>query len=303
MIVETTGAKALLQSYSAKLFRRNILTLPAYTMNEKARRDLCRNYVHGTSVAQLATEYSRSIHTIKGLLNTHLHNGKYRTLSDIRQVLRQTPKGERWKPLRLPTKTPYFISDYGRIRNEKSGAVLNLRIVFGYFSFEYYDQDLQKKKAKLVHVLTAAHWLKAFDPERDTVHLDFDKFNNYYRNLRQATPGERARRVAEAHRSRHFKVTSAIVKKIKSSGESPSVLASRFDVSTMQVLRIQRGDCWGHILPEKTRPKQPTPATPPQTVAKIKTLLAAGKKGTAIAAILNVTETTVSRIKRGKTYK
>jgi DNA-binding NarL/FixJ family response regulator len=71
----------------------------------------------------------------------------------------------------------------------------------------------------------------------------------------------------------------------------------------MQVLRVQRGDCWGHILPQNTRTKMPTPTTPPQTVARIKTLLAQGKKGTTIAALLNVTETTVSRIKRGKTYK
>lgn len=272
-------------------------------MDEKSRRELCHNYRRGISVAQLVSEYNRSIHTIKGLLNTHLHKGKYRKLNEIRQVLRQTPKDERWKPLRLPTKTPYLISDYGRIKNEKSGEVLNLRIVFGYFSFEYTDQELQKKKAKLVHVLTAAHWLKAFDPELDTVHLDFDKFNNYYRNLRQVTAVERAARVAIAHRSRHFKLTEPAVKKIKASDESPSVLAGRFGVSIMQVLRIQRGDCWAHILPEKTRPKQPAPATPPQTVAKIKDLLAKGKSGKAIAGLMNVTETMVSRIKRGKTYK
>lgn len=272
-------------------------------MNDASRRELCHKYVSGVPLTQLAAEYDRSVHTVKGLLNTHLHNGTYRTLSDIRRSLRISQAGERWKPLRLPTKTAYEISDYGRIRNTASGAVLQLRIVFGYFSFEYVDQTLEKKKARLVHVLMAEHWLKGYDPDLDTIHLDFDKFNNYYRNLRQVTPEQRARRVVEARRSKHFKLTEAVVKKIKSSTDSPALLAGRFNVSTMQVLRVQRGDCWAHILPDKTRPKQPTPATRPETVARIKALLAKGKSGKAIAALTNVTETTVSRIKRGKTYK
>jgi hypothetical protein len=272
-------------------------------MNDASRREICRRYTTGIPVVQLAVDYNRSVNTIKGLLNTHLSNGKYRTLADIRRPLHRSQPDERWKPLRLPTKTPYEISDYGRIKNTITGEVLNLRIVFGYYSFEYSDRTLKKKKAKLVHVLMAQHWLKKYDPGLDTIHLDFDKFNNHYRNLRQVSPAERAGRVAKAGRNKHFKLTEAVVKKIKSSTASPTELAGRFNVSTMQVLRVQRGDCWAHILPEKTRLKQPTPATPPETVAKIKALIAKGKSGKAIAALTNVNETTVSRIKRGKTYK
>lgn len=272
-------------------------------MNEASRRELCRKYENGVPIAQLAAKYGRSIYTIKGLLNTHLHNGKYRTLADIRRPLRKTHPDERWKRLRVPAKTPYEISDYGRIKNAVTGKVLDLRIVFGYYTFEYTDQTLKKRRSKLVHVLMAEHWRKGYDPALDTIHLDFDKFNNHYRNLRQVTPEERARRVVKARRSRNYKLTEAVVKQIKSSKASPAWLAQRFNVSTMQVLRVQRGDCWGHILPGKTRPKQPTPGTPPQTVARIKTLLAQGKSGKAIATLLHVTETTVSRIKRGKTYK
>lgn len=272
-------------------------------MNEKSRRELCGKYTKGIAIVQLSKDYDRSVHTIKGLLNTHLHDGKYRTLDNIRQPLRQSPVDERWKSLRIPSKAAYLISNYGRIKNSVTNEVLNLRIVFGYFSLEYTDQVLKKKKAKLVHVLTAQHWLKSYNPELDTIHLDFDKFNNYYRNLWQVTQKERAGRIAKEGRSKHFKLTAAEVKKMKSSTQSPTLLASRFNVSTMQVLRIQRGDCWAHILPEKTRLKQAAPATPTETVAKIKALLAKGEKGKAIAALLNVTETTVSRIKRGKTYK
>lgn len=272
-------------------------------MNDASRRELCRRYTSGTRVAQLAADYNRAVNTIKGLLNTHLHKGQYRTLDDIRRSLQGPRPGERWKALRVPAKTPYQISDYGRVRNAVTGAVLGLRIVFGYFSFEYTDQKLKKKKARLVHVLTAEHWLKRYDPELDTVHLDYDKFNNHYRNLKQVTAAERAKRMPKAHRSKHFKLTEIGVRTIKSSKESPALLAERFGVSTMQVLRVQRGDCWGHILPGKTRPKQAAPATPPETVARIKKLLAKGMTGKAIAATMHVTETTVSRIKRGKTYK
>lgn len=272
-------------------------------MNDTSRREICRKYASGVSVTQLAAEYSRSVSTIKGLLNTHLHNGKYRTLSDIRRPFKKSPPDERWKLLRVPAKTIYEISDYGRIKNTKTGEMLNLRIVFGYFSFEYTDQTLKKKKVRLVHVLMAEHWLKGYDPALDTIHLDYDRFNNHYRNLRQVTPEQRARRVVEGHRNKLYKLTEAVVRQIKSSKASPALLAQRFNVSTMQVLRVQRGDCWAHILPGKTRPKQPTPATPPKTVARIKALLAKGKSGKAIAVLTGVTETTVSRIKRGKTYK
>lgn len=272
-------------------------------MNDNTRRDLCRRYVDGTPVAQLAVAYNRSVNTVKGLLNTHLLNGRYRALEEIRKPLRRTAADERWKPLRVPTKTPYQISNYGRIKNAVNGEVLSLRIVFGYFSFEYFDQELKKKKAKLVHVLMAEHWLKNYNPDLETVHLDHDKFNNHYRNLRQVTTVERARRVTKAHRSKNFKLTEAEVRAIKSSKESPTLLAQRFDVSTLQILRIQRGDCWAHILPGKTRPKQAAPSTPPETVARIKALLEEGKSGKTIGALVHVTETTVSRIKRGKTYK
>lgn len=272
-------------------------------MNDASRRELCRQYALGVPAAQLAAEYNRSVHTIKGILNTHLHNGKYRTLDDIRRPLRVDYPDERWKPLRVPSKTPYEISSYGRIKNAANGTVLNLRIVFGYFSFEYTDQALKKRKSKLVHVLTAEHWLKNYDPGLNIVHIDFDAFNNHYRNLKQVTAEERSHRVVENGRNKTFKLTAAIVRQIKSSNQSPALLAERFGVSTMQVLRVQRGDCWAHILPGKTRPKQPTPATPPKTVARIKKLLAEGKTGKAIAGLVNVTETTVSRIKRGKTYK
>ena len=272
-------------------------------MNEKSRRELCRKYVNGTSVTQLAKEYDRSVHTVKGLLNTHLHNQQYRTLAEIRRPLMQSYTDEKWKILNVPSKTRYEISNYGRIRNTTKGTVLKLRILFGYFSFEYTDQSLSKKKAKLVHVLVAEHWLRNFDPSLETAHVDHDKYNNHYRNLLQVSPTQRAKRVTENHLSRNYKLTVDEIKQIKSSKKSPALLAQTYNISTMQVLRIQRGDCWGHILPKKTRPKQATPGTPPRIVARIKSLLAQGKKGKAIAQQLKVTETTVSRIKQGKTYK
>lgn len=272
-------------------------------MNEASLRELCRRYASGVPIAELVADYGRSVSTIKGLLSTHLHNGKFRKLSDIRRTLKKSHPDERWKPLNLPTKTSYAISDYGRIKNLNTGEQLGLRIGFGYFSFEYTDQILKKKKSTLVHILVARHWMRQYDPEQDIVHLDFDNFNNHYRNLRQVTLEERARRRLESDRGKRYKLTAEIVKQIKSSKASPTALAERFQVSTMQVLRVQRGDCWAHILPNKTRARQPTPSTPPKTVARIKAMLAKGKSGKSIAEKLNVTETTVSRIKRGKTYK
>lgn len=277
--------------------------LPVSCMTEKQRRELCKRYQNGESILALANDYGRSVNTIKGLLNTYLHNGKFRTEKEIRRHLTQTPPDEKWKSLQLPTKTPYLISSYGRIKNTHTGAVLNLRIVFGYFSFEYTDQQSKRKKAKLVHILVAQHWLKSYTPELNTTHLDYDRFNNYYRNLKQVTVSQRAGRVAKKGSAKHFKLNAANVRKIKSSSASVSQLAQRFNITTMQVQRIQQGDCWSHILPEKNRAKREKPGTDLKTVIHIKSLLAQGKSGVAIAAATGVTTTTVSRIKRGKTYR
>ncbi len=199
----------------------------------------------------------------------------------------------------MPSRPRYQLSRYGRIRSTTTDEILNLRIIFGYFSFEYTDCILKEKKAKFLHVLMAAHWLKNYDPVLNTVHLDHDKFNNYYRNLTEVTAGERAHRVVENGRNKNFKLTEAVMRQIKSSKDAPGQLAQRFGVSVMQVQRVQCGDCWSHGLPKKTRARQSIPTMPPGTVAKIKALLNEGVKGKTIASRLNVTETTVSRIGEG----
>ncbi len=75
-------------------------------------------------------------------------------------------------------------------------------------------------------------------------------------------------------------------------------LAEKFGVSTMQITRIARGECWKDIMPDFRRNKKPVNVTPPQIVKKIVSEL---KKKNVIqkevAKKYNVTESVVSRIK------
>ena len=75
-------------------------------------------------------------------------------------------------------------------------------------------------------------------------------------------------------------------------------LAERYNVSTMQITRIARGECWKDVMPKKIRNKKRINATSPKIVKKILIDIARGKLlGKEIAVKHNVTQSIVSRLK------
>ena len=102
-----------------------------------------------------------------------------------------------------------------------------------------------------------------------------------------------------------YKLTKANVKTIKTEifrnkckKYSIKDLAEKYEVSTMQITRIARGECWKDVLPDFSRKKKPVNITPPKIVKQIVTAL---KKKNVIqkevAKKFSVTESVVSRIK------
>jgi hypothetical protein len=86
----------------------------------------------------------------------------------------------------------YQVSWWGRIRNAKTGRILKSNVS----SNTYLTLKLSRlgiAKSFSVHVLVAREWVKNPDNKRCVDHIDGNKKNNHYENLRWATHSENSR--------------------------------------------------------------------------------------------------------------
>ena len=87
----------------------------------------------------------------------------------------------------------YAIHSNGSVENTKTGRTLKPRIING----GYYHVDLKNRdgnyKNVYVHKLVARYFIKNPDKKRCIDHIDRDRLNNDYRNLRWATYLENSR--------------------------------------------------------------------------------------------------------------
>ncbi len=185
------------------------------------------------------------------------------------KMLRQ----EKWQTLKGhisggPIAYKYAVSNYGRIikfhKHLPDGFLLNLSRQQGFpiwrkiMNGEYY--------AVLIHRLVAKYFLPApAKKQKFVLHLDYDKENNYYKNLRWATQEEVTKHAKNnpavitakeemrkiiSRGGYNTKLTEANVKHIKASlakGKTLKELATKFNVSDMQIYRIKTGENWGHV--------------------------------------------------------
>lgn len=160
----------------------------------------------------------------------------------------------------------YAISDYGRIvrynTKMEEGNLLRFSRQGGY--------PIWRKKmngthfAALVHRLVAANFLpKPTADKRFIIHLDHNKENNKASNLRWATQQEVTKHNArnplviasmKERKLNHFivwsKLTEAkvvVIKKMLAKGKTLREIASKYNVSDMQIHRIKTGENWAHI--------------------------------------------------------
>ncbi len=128
------------------------------------------------------------------------------------------------------------------------------------------EKERTNHVAYLVHRLVAEYFIKRPSPHHTIVgHLDFNKENNHFSNLKWFTHKEhlihreKSPFVIQARKDRigkHFenskvyKLNSTKVKLIKrrmNEGVSLRTLAKSFKVTETQMLRIKRGENWSHV--------------------------------------------------------
>ncbi len=179
---------------------------------------------------------------------------------------------EKWQVLKGhisggPVKYKYAISDCGRLikffNHLPDGFLLNLSRQQGFpiwrkrMNGDYF--------AVLLHRLVAKYFLPNPVPKQKfIIHLDYNKENNNYKNLKWATQEEvtkhakknpaviKAKELMRKNSGAGYntKLSEAKVKQIRISlakGKTLKELAVKYKVSDMQIHRIKTGENWGYI--------------------------------------------------------
>src|SRR6056297_656087 len=157
----------------------------------------------------------------------------------------------------------YEVSNYGRVKsycyNKNEGRILKPGLTKGFHTVTFKTNG--KKKTFLVHKLVAIFFVpKDNDNQSIAIHLDWNKRNNYYKNLKWVTKDEAYKRIMPRLQEinkiknrgliRNSKLKAEDVKVLKSmleKGIKQNVIAKLFSISEMQVTRIKREENWAHI--------------------------------------------------------
>ncbi len=169
---------------------------------------------------------------------------------------------EVWKIITFADKK-YEVSNYGRVKsycyNKNEGKILKPGLTKGFHTVTFKTNG--KKKTFLVHKLVAIFFVpKDNDNQSIAIHLDWNKRNNYYKNLQWVTKDEAYKRIMPRLQEinkiknkgliRNSKLKAEDVKVLKSmleKGIKQNVIAKLFSISEMQVTRIKREENWAHI--------------------------------------------------------
>lgn len=177
---------------------------------------------------------------------------------------------ERWADIDVGIegfKTLYQISDYGRIRyyhqHKKVWVYLKTaqfpKSGYVYYSFRDTFGD-RRRKTLYIHRLVALNFVENKHNKKFVTHLDFDKTNNHFKNLKWVTQKELTEHnlknpsVIKAKKKvyeRTYKLDENKVKRIKlmvKRGKVPLYkIAKRFGITHTQLNRIRSGENWGHV--------------------------------------------------------
>ncbi len=179
-------------------------------------------------------------------------------------------RGENWSTIpgkKTPHGERYAVSNYGRLVKFKkiisTGSLLRLSRQQGYPIWRFRNDGVYQHA--LLHKLVAKYFLAKPDrTKKFVIHLDYDKENNNYRNLKWVTQEELTKHsfknpaVIKAKKNMlknigsgyNTKLTEANVRQIKKLLKKEKTLkeiAIKYGVSDMQVYRIKTGENWSHI--------------------------------------------------------
>ena len=197
------------------------------------------------------------------------------------RLLLQDYKGdiEIWKPIEN-YEDSYEISSFGRVRS------LDRKIVYGKDNGQYHTRKGQILKPTLsggyetvslsgktftVHSLVAKHFVKGYQEGFVVNHIDYNKTNNFYKNLEWITQEDNIKHNKTTLRGnfgesqKDAKLDSdkvlAIKKLIKDNTLSQNKIAKLFDVSPTTISDIKKGKKWNHVGKDvvKIKPILPIP--------------------------------------------
>lgn len=171
---------------------------------------------------------------------------------------------ELWKDITIADKK-YEVSNYGRVKSycydKVNGKILKPGLTKGFHTVTFNTEG--KKKTFLVHKLVAMYFVdKENENQTIVIHLDWNKKNNYFKNLQWVTKDEAYSRIMPRLQEinkiknkgiiRNSKLKAEDVKVLKGmleKGVKQNVIAKLFSISEMQVTRIKRGENWAKIKP------------------------------------------------------
>lgn len=170
---------------------------------------------------------------------------------------------EKWKPVYFEGIDPnekYEVSNYGRVKsykvNKEKGNIINGASLKGYKVLNI-KLDSGKRTTKYVHKLVAENFLnKESELQEHVIHLDFDKQNNYYKNLRWVTKEtmfehQKINPNYKRGTINYSKLTETDVirlkKKLKRGKNKLYKLAKEFGITHTQLNRIRSGENWGSV--------------------------------------------------------
>lgn len=244
---------------------------------------------------------------------------------------------EKFAALKINARTKYLISTMGRVYSYVSDRILKGRICSGVLTLDFTPADKNnipvpysikkgnmkpQKSGKTVITIQKLVALTFFCKPPGAfvvIHRNYDKLDNSLGNLIwiskhemiKNSRGSLAYKDYTTNRGFGKKVTSDQVLEIKEllkekiAGKHQltiRMIAEKYNVSQMQVFRIQNGDVWAHVG-EQVKVKCTPKKLSPDAVHKIKVMLAKGETGRAIAKKFGIDAAGVSRIKLNKYYR
>lgn len=180
--------------------------------------------------------------------------------------------GETWKPLIFPgwkqLRYHYAISNLGRLISYKNDPIKDGKLLSGSMTTGYRTLNLHRpgnKGTLYIHREIAKIFLKKSSSKyKYVIHLNHNKLDNRFKNLRwatlqqmirhqQASPAKIAYKEKQANRKVGLKLNASQVKKIKiilhngNRNITIKKLAGRYGVSEMTLYRIKSGENWARI--------------------------------------------------------
>jgi hypothetical protein len=174
-------------------------------------------------------------------------------------------KYEKWKELKFDVDLPhgkYEVSNYGRVKSyatRETGKIIKGSNVNGYQAIMV-RFDKRITQSYYVHRLVAEMFVpKDHKDQHYVIHLDYDKGNNHFDNLRWASERELADHNNKNPRVLKKRVTGykltesdvrVIKKMLKNKKTRVAQIARQFGVTHTQLTRIKNGVNWAHVKVE-----------------------------------------------------